>query len=125
MSCVDKYRALKNKNGGQITKELTRRGMTCGDCRTTDEIICKIVAYDAYHAGRSEGLEEARKGCKDTVKTTAKERSGIVLKDNANDTFVFLKVTEDQKNLLDYLIDHDWLTDVSFSETEQIEWDEP
>jgi len=125
MSCVDKYRELKNKNGSQISKELVRRGMMSGDCRTTDEIICKIVAYDAYHAGRSAALEEVRKGNNNVASTTAKERSGIVLKDNADDTFVFLKVTEDQKNLLDYLIDHDWLTDVSFSETEQIEWDEP
>ena len=124
MDFVKKYRELKNKRSAQLNKELERRGLR-PICCSNDELACDIVAYDAYHAGRSAGLEEARKGCKDTVKTTAKERSGIVLKDNANDTFVFLKVTEDQKNLLDYLIDHDWLTDVSFSETEQIEWDEP
>lgn len=124
MDIVKKFKELKKKDCGQLVKELNRRGLT-SSCSPDDEKVCRIIAYDAYHAGRSAALEEVRKGYKDIVKTTTKERSGIVLKDNANDTFVFLKVTEDQKNLLDYLIDHDWLTDISFSETEQIEWDEP
>lgn len=124
MDIVKKYKELKKKDCCQLIKELNRRGLT-SSCSPDDEKVCRIIAYDAYNTGRSDGLTEARKGCKDTVKTTVKERSGIVLRDNANDTFVFLKVTGDQKNLLDYLINHDWLTDVSYSETEQIEWDEP
>ena len=124
MDFVKNFRELKKKHGVQLDKEMQRRGLRY-ICCSDDEIACGIVAYDAYYAGRSAALEEAHRKNKNTVNVASKERSGIVLKDNANDTFVFLKVTEDQKNLLDYLIDHDWLTDVSFSETEQIEWDEP
>jgi len=124
MDIVKKYKELKKKDCCQLIKELNRRGLT-SSCSPDEEKICRIVAYDAYHAGRSEGLEEARKGCKDTVKTTAKERSGIVLKDEANDTVAFLKVTERQMDMLDYLIDNDWLTDVSYTKTEQVGWDEP
>ena len=124
MDIVKKYKELKKKDCCQLIKELNRRGLT-SSCSPDEEKICRIVAYDAYHAGRSEGLEEARKGCKDTVKTTAKERSGIVLRDDANDTMAFLKVTKDQKNLLEYLIENDWLVDVSFTGTSQVGWDEP
>lgn len=124
MDIVKKYKELKKKDCVQLIKELTRRGLT-SSCSPDEEKICRIIAYDAYHAGRSEGLEEARKGCKDTVKTTTKERSGIVLKDEANDTVAFLKVTERQMDMLDYLIDNDWLTDVSYTKTEQVGWDEP
>lgn len=124
MDFVKKYRELKNKRSAQLNKELERRGLR-PICCSNDELACDIVAYDAYHAGRSAGLEEARRGCKNTVKITTKERSGIVLKDEANDTVAFLKVTERQMDMLDYLIDNDWLTDVSYTKTEQVGWDEP
>lgn len=124
MDFVKKYRELKKKHGVQLGKELSRRGMT-SCCHTDDEIACDIVAYDAYYAGRSDGLAEARKERKNMTEATAKERFNIVLKDNANDTVAFLKVTERQMDMLDYLIDNDWLTDVSYTKTEQIGWDEP
>jgi len=124
MDFVKKFRELKKKHGVQLNKEMQRRGLRYVCC-SDDEIACGIVAYDAYHAGRSAALEEARRECKNTVKIATKERSGIVLKDEANDTVAFLKVTERQMDMLDYLIDHDWLTDVSYTKTEQVGWDEP
>ena len=124
MDFVKKFRELKNKRCATLKKESERRGLRT-PCETSEEIACEIVAYDAYHAGRSAALEEVRKGNNNVASTTVKERSGIVLKDDTNDDVVFLKVTKDQMNLLDYLIDHDWLTDVSYTETKQIEWDEP
>ena len=124
MDIVKKYKELKKKNCVQLIKELTRRGLTSG-CSPNEEKICRIIAYDAYHAGRSAALEELRKGNKNVAPTTATERFGIVLKDEANDTVAFLKVTECQMDLLDYLIDHDWFTDVSYTKTEQVGWDEP
>lgn len=124
MDIVKKYKELKKKDCVQLIKELTRRGLT-SSCSPDDEKICRIIAYDAYHAGRSDGLEGRRKGDKNVAPTTATERFGIVLKDEANDTVAFLKVTECQMDLLDYLIDHDWFTDVSYTKTEQVGWDEP
>ena len=124
MDFVKKFRELKKKHGVQLNKEMQRRGLRYVCC-SDDEIACDIVAYDAYHAGRSAALEEARRECKNTVKIATKERSGIVLKDEANGTVAFLKVTERQMDMLDYLIDNDWLTDVSYTKTEKAEWDEP
>ena len=124
MDFVKKFRELKNKRCSTLKKESERRGLRT-PCETSEEIACEIVAYDAYHAGRSAALEELRKGNKNVAPTTATERFGIVLKDEANDTVAFLKVTECQMDLLDYLIDHDWFTDVSYTKTEQVGWDEP
>lgn len=127
MDIVKKYKELKKKDCVQLIKELNRRGLT-SSCSPDDEKVCRIIAYDAYNAGRSAGLEEARKGSKDdknTVAASTKERSNIVLRDEANDEVTFLKVTKDQKDLLEYLMDNDWLTDVSFTEATRIKWDEP
>ena len=124
MDIVKKYKELKKKDCVQLIKELTRRGLT-SSCSPDDEKICRIIAYDAYHAGRSEGLENVRKGYSNVAPTTATERFPIVLKDEADDEVVFLKITKDQRSLLKYLIDNNWLANVSFTETNQIGWDEP
>jgi len=124
MDFVKKFRELKNKRSAQLNKELERRGLR-PVCCSNDELACDIVAYDAYHAGRSAALEEVHKGYSNVAPTTATERFGTVLKDEVNDAVSFLKITKDQRSLLRYLIEHDWLTDVSFTETNQIGWDEP
>ena len=124
MDFVKNFRELKKKHGVQLNKEMQRRGLRY-ICCSDDEIACGIVAYDAYYAGRSAALEEVRREHKNTVAATEKERSGIVLEDEACDLVAFLRVTKDQKNLLKYLIDNEWLTEVSFTETTRAGWDEP
>ena len=133
MDITFKLNNLYKKNSMQLDKEMKRRGLQYGG-KTKNDKICEIIAYDAYNAGRSTAFEEVRKNIaestakekrKNMAETTAKERFNIVLKDNANDTVAFLKVTERQMDMLDYLIDNDWLTDVSYTKTEQIGWDEP
>lgn len=133
MNVIFKLNNLYNKNDAQLNKEMSRRGLQY-DGKTKVDKICEIIAYDAYNAGRSNAFEKVRKNIaestvktqrKNTAESTAKERSCIVLNDNANDTVAFLKVTECQMDMLDYLIDHDWLTDVSYTKTEQIGWNEP
>ena len=137
MDITFKLNNLSKKNDVQLNKEMDRRGLRYSGKAKNDK-ICEIIAYDAYNAGRSDYKQKVKKTEKKstnsirsikindvTSEIALKERFNIVLTDKANDTVAFLKVTEDHMDMLDYLIDHDWLTDVSYTKTEQVGWDEP
>ena len=116
----EKVLCLFNKDYKQLKKEAERRGM-CHDGR--EKTIAKVIWKDAYDAGYNDG--------KDTAITVARhcpanccgnvnpEVKAYCLYDIDGDRKYRLKLTEDQASAIEWLIDHELIIGVEFSE-----WDD-
>ena len=139
MNVTFKLNNLNNKNDAQLDKEMSRRGLRYGG-KTKNDKICEIIAYDAYNAGRSDYKQKAEKTEKKSTNSihsieingvTSKialnnqpERSNIILT-YQGESSAYLKVTEDQKRVIKWLISNDWMHDTRIRETSGIQWVEP
>ena len=115
----DKVLCLFNKDYKQLKKEAERRGM-CHDGR--EKTIAKVIWKDAYDAGFTEGknFASAVRNCPANCCGNAKpEIKEYCLHDFDSAVKYRLELTEEQVSAIEWMIDHEFITDVEFSE-----WDE-
>lgn len=131
MDITFKLNNLSKKNDVQLNKEMDRRGLRYGG-KTKNDKICEIIAYDAYNAGqqaakKAVGNIHCIKLNGTPIKIAPKnqpERANVILTCQGESN-AYLKVTEDQKKLLKWLIGNDWMCDTTMREVSGIEWVEP
>lgn len=114
----EKVLCLFNKDYKQLKKEAERRGM-CHDGR--EKTIAKIIWKDAYDAGIVDGKNLAALGgtirncpanCCSNVKPEVRE---YCFYDICNAIKYRLELTEEQVNAINWMIDHEFMTDVELS----------
>ena len=119
----EKVLCLFNKDYKQLKKEAERRGM-CHDGR--EKTIAKIIWKDAYDAGFNEGIIEGKNqsalgraipNCPANCCGNAKpEVHEYCLYDIGEAIKYRLELTEEQVNAINWMIDHNFMTDVELSE---------
>ena len=116
----DKVLCLFNKDYKQLKKEAERRGM-CHDGR--EKTIAKVIWKDAYDAGFTEGknfasaLSHMARNCPANCCGNAKpEVREYCFYDICNAIKYRLELTEEQVSAIEWMIDHEFLTDVELSE---------
>lgn len=110
----DKVLCLFNKDYKQLKKEAERRGM-CHDGR--EKTIAKIIWKDAYDAGVIEGENQSVRPCPANCCGNAKpEVREYCFYDICNAIKYRLELTEEQVSAIEWMIDHEFLTDVELSE---------
>ena len=120
------YSDLKKKNYNQLIKECERRGIqhydSKGNIFPADDLIGKIIAYDAYYEGRDDALN----GRPSKVEMERKDnRRKYCLRCEDADPY-FLKLTPDQYNLLDWCIRQEvYLPNAEVDEIGDVEWETP
>ena len=146
MNITFKLNNLNKKNDAQLDKEMNRRGLQWRG-KTKNDKICEIIAYDAYNAGRSDYKQEVKKTEKKPANNvhpikingvTATKVNGVtkitfnnkperntVILTYQEETNAYLKVTEDQKRVIKWLIDNDWMLDTEMKEVPDLQWVEP
>lgn len=120
------YSDFKGKNYHQLLKECERRGIDTFDHNgmsvSADDLVGKIIAYDAYYEGRDDALN----GRPSKVKMEYKDnrRNYCLQCDDASP--YFLKLTHDQCSLLDWCIRNGvYLPNAELNEIGDIEWETP
>ena len=116
----EKVLCLFNKDYKQLKKEAERRGM-CHDGR--EKTIAKVIWKDAYDAGFAEGknfasvlshtVRNCPANCCDNAKPEVRE---YCFYDTCNAIKYRLELTEEQVSAIEWMIDHEFLTDVELSE---------
>lgn len=115
----EKVLCLFNKDYKQLKKEAERRGM-CHDGR--EKTIAKIIWKDAYDAGIVDGKNLAALGgtirncpanCCGNAKPEVRE---YCFYDICDAIKYRLELTEEQVNAINWMIDHNFMTDVELSE---------
>ena len=113
----EKVLCLFNKDYKQLKKEAERRGM-CHDGR--EKTIAKVIWKDAYDAGYNDGKDTAitvarhcPANCCSNVKPEVHE---YCFYDICNAIKYRLELTEEQVSAIEWMIDHEFLTDVELSE---------
>ena len=120
------YSDLKKKNYNQLIKECERRGIqhydSKGNIFPADDLIGRIIAYDAYYEGRDDALN----GRPSKIETERKDnRRRYCLRCEDTDPY-YLKLTIDQYNLLNWCINQEvWLPHAEVDEIGEIEWETP
>ena len=110
----EKVLCLFNKDYKQLKKEAERRGM-CHDGR--EKTIAKIIWKDAYDAGVIEGENQSVRPCPANCCGNAKpEVREYCFYDICNAIKYRLELTEEQVSAIEWMIDHEFLTDVELSE---------
>lgn len=113
----EKIMCLFQKDYKQLKKEAERRGM-CHDGR--EKTIAKIIWKDAYDIGFNEGKEAAITAapyCPANYYNSAKpEVHEYCFHDLRNETKYRLELTDEQVSAIEWMIDHDFITDVELSE---------
>lgn len=115
----EKVLCLFNKDYKQLKKEAERRGM-CHDGR--EKTIAKIIWKDAYDAGIVDGKNLAALGgtirnCPANYCGNAKpEVREYCFYDICDAIKYRLELTEEQVNAINWMIDHNFMTDVELSE---------
>lgn len=121
----EKALCLFYKTYDQLKKEAERRGM-CHDGR--EKTIAKIIWKDAYDAGYNGGVAEGRKQSAQALGNairncpvnccgnTKPEVSEYCFYDICNAIKYRLELTEEQVNAINWMIDHEFMTDVELSE---------
>lgn len=118
----EKALCLFHKDYKQLKKEAERRGM-CWDGK--EKTIAKIIWKDAYDAGVVDGKNLAALGgtirnCPANCCGNAKPEVKEYCLHDFNDAMKYrLELTEEQVRAIEWMIDHEFITDVEFSE-----WDE-
>lgn len=116
----EKVLCLFNKDYKQLKKEAERRGM-CHDGR--EKTIAKVIWKDAYDAGFIEGKNFASAmsnmvcncpaNCCGNAKPEIKE---YCLYDITEAIKYRLELTEEQVSAIEWMIDHNFTTDIELSE---------
>lgn len=115
----EKVVCLFNKDYKQLKKEAERRGM-CHDGR--EKTIAKIIWKDAYDAGIVDGknlaaLSGTIRNCPANCCGNAKpEVREYCFYDICDAIKYRLELTEEQVNAINWMIDHNFMTDVELSE---------
>lgn len=116
----EKVLCLFNKDYKQLKKEAERRGM-CHDGR--EKTIAKVIWKDAYDAGFTEGknfasaLNHAVRNCPANCCGNAKpEIKEYCLYDITEAIKYRLELTEEQVSAIEWMIDHNFTTDIELSE---------
>ena len=116
----DKVLCLFNKDYKQLKKEMNRRGMVY---ETREKAIAKSIWKDAYDAGFTEGknfasaLSNAARNCHaNCCGNTKPEVKEYCLYDIDEAIKYRLELTEEQVSAIEWMIDHNFMTDVEFSE---------
>ena len=104
----NKFNFLKNKTYDQLAKEMKRRGM---DPRGWDipEMAANILAYDAYHKGKSEAIQKMKQKKQEPIKVTANVAKNYIYYDFTCNRLCQLRLTDEQKRLVEYFFNEDIL----------------
>ena len=117
----EKVLCLFNKDYKQLKKEMARRGMTY---ETREKAIAKTIWKDAYDAGFTEGKNFAS-AMNNAVRLCPANYYGGNAKPEVHEYCLHdfdstikyrLELTEEQARAFEWLIDHEFITDVEFSE---------
>lgn len=109
----EKVLCLFHKDYKQLKKEANRRGIPF---ETMEKTTARIIWKDAYDTGYSEGrdsVQHCSTDCCDNAKTKVCE---YCFHDICDDTKYRLELTEEQVRVIEWMIDHEFLTDVELSE---------
>jgi len=120
------YSDLAKKSYSQLIKECERRGIRThndkGDIFPANDLIGRIIAYDAYYEGRDDAINgrpsKVEMGHKDN-------RRKYCLRTDDSDSY-FLKLTIEQYNVLDWCIHNEIdLRSAEVDEIGEVEWETP
>lgn len=113
----EKVLCLFSKTYDQLKKEAKRRGIRYNNRENT---IAEVIWKDAYDAGFNEGKETAitvarhcPANCCGNVKPEVRE---YCFYDIGNAIKYRLELTEEQVSAIEWMIDHEFMTDVELSE---------
>lgn len=116
----DKVLCLFNKDYKQLKKEIERRGMAY---ESREKAIAKAIWKDAYDAGFIEGknftsaMNNAVRNCPVNCCGNAKpEIREYCFHDIGEGMKYRLELTDEQVTAIEWMIDHDFIRDVEFSE---------
>ena len=120
------YSDFKGKNYHQLIKECERRGIDTFDHEgmslSADDLVGKIIAYDAYYEGRDDALNG--RPSKVEMKHENNRRNYCLRCEDADP--YFLKLTPDQCNLLDWCISNGvYLPNAEVDKIGDVEWETP
>ena len=121
------YSDFKKKNYNQLIKECERRGIQTYDSKgnifSADDLVGRIIAYDAYYEGRDDALNGRPSKISNNYSQEKRERYILSTED---DYIHNLKLTESQKNLLAWLMDNEInLYNAQLLKAENERWIEP
>lgn len=112
----EKVLCLFHKDYNQLKKEANRRGLSYD---TREKTIAKIIWKDAYDVGIVEGRDQAihsARNCPANCCGNAKpEVREYCFYDTCNAIKYRLELTEEQVSAIEWMIDHEFLTDVELS----------
>lgn len=120
------YSDFKGKNYNQLVKECERRGIQTYDSKgntfSADDLVGRIIAYDAYYEGRDDALN----GRPSKIETGHKDnRRKYCLRCEDADPY-FLKLTLDQYNFLDWCIRNEiYLRHAEVDKIGDVNWETP
>lgn len=120
------YSDFKGKNYHQLLKECERRGIDTFDHNgmsvSADDLVGKIIAYDAYFEGR----DDAFNGRPPKVEMKPKNnRRKYCLRCEDADPY-YLELTEEQYNFLNWGIRNEiWLPHAEVDEIGDVKWETP
>lgn len=121
-----------------INKECNRRGIAHQHMKTKEDKVLAIIRHDAYY----EGADDARHGAvvgsyvfsheeptpmlvKQEQKTAkGPKRRNYILRDWQDNEITYMRLTDDQGRLMEWLIRNNFLTEVDFEETDEIKFEE-
>jgi hypothetical protein len=118
------YSDFKGKNYSQLIKECERRGIRTynskGDIFPADDLVGKIIAYDAYYEGRNDALN----GRSSKVETEPARTRYRLRECDGTEHYVML--TPEQEHFMrwshDHYVNYD---DMDIDVIEDIEWETP
>lgn len=120
------YSDFKKKNYNQLIKECERRGIqhydSKGNIFPMDDLIGRIIAYDAYYEGRDDALN----GRPSKVEMERKDsRHKYCLRCDDIDPY-FLQLTLDQYNFIKWCIENDIsFLNAQVNEIGDVKWETP
>ena len=110
----EKALCLFYKTYDQLKKEAERRGM-CHEGR--EKTIAKIIWKDAYDAGVTEGKDQSVRPCPANCCGNMKPEVHEYCLYDICDTIKYrLELTDEQVSAINWMIDHNFTTDVELSE---------
>lgn len=120
------YSDFKKKNYNQLIKECERRGIqhydSKGNIFSADDLVGRIIAYDAYYEGRDDALN----GRPSKIEMNHKdERRKYCLRCEDADPY-YIELTEEQYNLIKWGIRNEiYLPHAEIDEMNEVKWETP
>ena len=102
----EKFDSLTDKTYDRLVKEMKRRGMDY-DFRNWNkfDLAANILAYDAYHEGRSVAIQKMKQKKQEPVKAPASTAKNYIYYDFTCNRLLQLRLTDEQKRLVDHFFD--------------------